>query len=432
MRLDMVACVKKELLFFLIGALIITSWSCTESKKTTKSDTPTAIPGLATITSVVTQTITPPSVRDSIDALESAIIAIRLSNTSLLHTPLSEDCRWPADFSKAPSQDTLVKMGISGALMSQGGSAAFERDPRTGLPRPTSPFYLLLKEKETLIQKTKPPRRNGHKNTLRAFGVVSLNNKEVAELERELAYTEKGFNKCTGLVRSSDKTFSRGIKEDYCPSEARKHTKLDLVKENKDALKEHRDNAKKNFAPLAKKVNRVFLANLDYLGAALTQITGAILKMSSAINNAKNEFRRLPPREVAMLVSRMENIKQIAPYFPQCISDNITIYKKLYSILREEYDDLLDEDEKKAARRTINRLLAAEIAYQEIHEKIAALASGEDVRFTEDEQARWERLAILYPSEPCPVDQDGINITKIAAMSVKAKRNSNKNMEAKP
>jgi len=273
-------------------------------------------------------------VRDTVDSLESALLAIRLSNMTLLHTPLSKDCQWPADFSKAPSQETLVKMGISGAVMSQGGSAAFERDPYTGLPRPTSPFYLLLKEKETLLKRTKRPRRNGHKNALRAFGVVSLNNKEVAELERELAYSEKGYKQCAGLVRSSDKTFSRGIKEDYCPSEARKHTKLDLIKENKDALKEDRDNAKKNYVPLAKKVNRIFLANLDYLGAALTQITGAILKMSSAINNVKNEFRRLPPREVAMLITRMENIKQIAPYFPQCISDNITIYKKLYSILR--------------------------------------------------------------------------------------------------
>jgi hypothetical protein len=432
MRVDVAACVKRNLFFFLIGALIITSWSCTEIKTTIKSDTPIALPGLATATSLVTQVITPASVRDTVDSLESALLAIRLSNMTLLHTPLSKDCQWPADFSKAPSQETLVKMGISGAVMSQGGSAAFERDPYTGLPRPTSPFYLLLKEKETLLKRTKRPRRNGHKNALRAFGVVSLNNKEVAELERELAYSEKGYKQCAGLVRSSDKTFSRGIKEDYCPSEARKHTKLDLIKENKDALKEDRDNAKKNYVPLAKKVNRIFLANLDYLGAALTQITGAILKMSSAINNVKNEFRRLPPREVAMLITRMENIKQIAPYFPQCISDHITIYKKLYSILREEYDDLLDDDEKKAAQQTFERILATEIAYQKIHKQIAALDRGEEVRFTEDEQALWERLAALYPSEPHKMDQDGENITRIVAMSFKTERNSYQGMEAKP
>jgi predicted transcriptional regulator len=390
---------KKMLCFLVIGGMVLSVWACATDKKSQKSDAPVAVPGLSTATSVIGQVITPASVRDTVDSLESALIAIRLSNTSLLHTPLSENCQWPAQMNNAPSSDTLLKMGVSGALASQGKSAAFEGDPRTGLPRPTSPLYLLLKEKETVLRRAKPPRRNGHRNALRAFGVVSLNNKEVEELERELVAYERGAKKCQGLIGTTAKTFQRGIKEKYCENKALKIVKLDGQWESKKA---ERDDARKQFAPLAKNVLRVTLANLDYLGVALTQMTGVIWKMSSAIKNAKKEFQKLSPREVAMMVSRLENIKKIAPYFPRYMSDQIKIYKDIYSVLKEDYDDLLDEDEKKVAQRILDRVETAELAYAGIREEIAALAVSEDEVFSNTELFTGDSLAAFESPEDRP------------------------------
>jgi hypothetical protein len=81
-----------------------------------------------------------------------------------------------------------------------------------------------------------------------------------------------------------------------------------------------RDYARKQFAPLAKNVLRVTLSNLIIGGLALTQMTGVNCVMSSAIKCKKRISENVPPREVAMKVSRLENIKKIAPYFPWRIS----------------------------------------------------------------------------------------------------------------
>jgi hypothetical protein len=258
----------------------------------------------------------------------------------------------------------------------------------------------MLKEKESLLKTVKLPRRNVHKNTLLAFGAVSLNKKEVEELERDLVANEKGFTKCQGLIRSDNKLFERGIKEKYCENRALRVMQLDPSrKAHRDALKESRDSAKKKFAPLAKNVSRITLAGMDYLGAALAQMTGTIVKMPSAINNARNEFNRLHPYEVAMMVSRLENIKRIAPYFPQYMSDHISIYKTLYTVLRNEYPDEVEGDGKKMSRQVWERVLAVEVAYASIKEKIDALSRGEEVNFAADEGEKWDRLAALFPSE---------------------------------
>jgi hypothetical protein len=355
---------------------------------------------LATITALIKQYFTPPSIRDTVDSVESAIIAINVSNKALLHTPLSEKCQWPSALSEVPSGDTLIKMGVSGAVMSQGKSISFERDPKTGLPRPTSPLYLMLKGKEKVLKEAKAPRRNFHKNALYAFGAVSLNNKEIKEIERDLAFNEKGYRKCEGLIRSDSKSFERGIKEGYCESKALKVMQIDPnIKAHRDSLKKEGELARKKFAPLARNVSRVSLAGMDYLAAALVEMTGTIVKMPSAINQANKEFRQLPPHEVAMMVSRLESIKRIAPYFPQYMSDHISIYKTLYSVLRDEYPDSIESGEKRAAQQVLERVKAVETAYEGVREKIAALGRGEEVHFTTDESRKWDRLATLFTSE---------------------------------
>lgn len=421
------SCFKKIGYCSLIAAVAISLWACAGSKST--SSTPTTVPGLTTATSLITQVITPASVRDTVDSLETALIAIRLSNRTLLHTPLSENCRWPLDLADMPSQDTLLKMGVSGALMSQGKSVAFERDPRTGLPRPTSPLYLMLKEKEVLLKRAKRPKQKCPKNALLAFGVVSMNNNEIAELERALVANEKGQKKCQGLIGASNKTFQKGIKEKYCDNKALKVVKLD---DQRETRKSEKADAKKEFAPLAKNVLRVTLANLDYMGAAMAQMTGAILKMPTAINNAKTEFKQLHPREVAMMVSRLENIKQIAPFFPQYMSDQITIYKKIYSVLKEDYDDLLDEDEKKAAQLILDRIVTIEIAYASVRDKIAALSRSENVSFSNEEQATWNRLSALYQPEYPQLENIDAMSQEIAIITDRTHKNLFAQREMRP
>lgn len=414
--------------YSLIAATALSLWGCANNKANTSS-TQTTVPGLTTVTSVIGQAITPASVRDTVDSLETALIAIRLSNTTLLHTPLSENCRWPLDLADMPSKNTLLKMGVSGALMSQGKSVAFERDPRTGLPRPTSPLYLMLKEKEKVLKRAKRPNQKCCRNTLRAFGRVSMDNDDIAALERELVALEKGQQKCQGLIGAGNKMFQKGIKEKYCENKALKVVKLDDQRETK---KQERVDAKKEFAPLARNVLRVTIANLDYMGAAMTQMTGTILKMSAAINNAKAEFKQLHPREVAMMVSRLENIKQIAPFFPQYMSDQITIYKKIYSVLRKDYDNLLDEDEKKTAQLILDRLEATEIAYAGVRDKIAALARNEKVSFSDEEQATWDRLSALYPLEYTPPDKINAMSKEIAIIANGTHKNFHAQTEMRP
>lgn len=421
------SCFRKIGYCSFVAATAISLWACASSKST--SSTPTTVLGLTTATSLITQVITPASVRDTVDSLETALIAIRLSNTTLLHTPLSENCRWPIELSKAPSNQMLVKMGVSGALMSQGKSAAFEIDKRTGLPRPTSPLYLMLKDKEKVLKRAKRPNQKCYRNALRAFGVVSMDNDDIAALERALVANEKGQQKCQGLIGANNKTFQKGIKEKYCESKALKVVKLD---DQSEASKIERDDAKKQFAPLARNVFRVTLANLDYMGAAMAQMTGSILKMSSAIKNAKTEFKQLRPREVAMMVSRLENIKQIAPFFPQYMSDQITIYKKIYSVLKEDYDDLLDEDEKKTAQLILDRIETLEIAYAGVRDKIAALARNENVSFSDEEKDTWNRLSALYQTEYPPPDKINAMSQEIAIIANGTDKNLLAQKEMRP
>lgn len=110
--------------------------------------------GCATITSLAEGAAESmrPTVMSSLDSFESAAMAIRLSNRVLKDIPIKEEDEWPFKLQGTTSGAGMAKMGLSLAGTALGGvTLPTEMDPETGFPRPTSAFYIFLKEREKML-----------------------------------------------------------------------------------------------------------------------------------------------------------------------------------------------------------------------------------------------------------------------------------------
>lgn len=360
----------------------------------------TLFSGCATGTALVEGVISPSSIKDTLDSVESAALAIRVSNQILLHKRLTEKCQWPEKLQQAPSNNTMLKMGVSGFAMSQGQDIPFEIDNVTGFPRPTSPLYLMLKERQSMINAVRVPKGSVvYKNALYAFGAVRGNQAEVAGLEKEMLMNEKGSIKCTNLVFSKNKISARELKEHYCNVNALKDPKLDYQKKEKAAVdKTELEQAKKKFQPLAKNLYRISLAGADFIAAAIAKLTVALYKAPSAIQNASDEVKKWKVLDVAMTVSRVKNMGQVISYFPKALKDQLMIHKTIISVMKDEYPDMSGE-EKEMTAQIIERISNVEIAFDQTQDKFGALTNGRDVQITAQEVEKWEKLAAAFPSE---------------------------------
>jgi len=370
--------------------------------------------GCATITAVAESALTPPSISDTVDSFESAALAIKTSNRILLYAPISELEEWPEKLYHAPSLENSLKMGISGFGASKGVTIPTEFDPETGFPRPTSPLYLLIKDRNQMLNKqlkktyvnyfknnpgapecaidNKTPDCSNpyaYRNPLMAYGTVSGNNMELAKLEQQIDQTANGFKECDAWVRKSKEG---DVAKAYCKDPALKDDdfKTMEIKKSKEQLEQDR----KTYGKLSKRVYQASVAGADFTTAAMTKIVATIVKFPAALKNAPNEIKGWKGAiNIAMILPRMKNLFTSIGTYKDNLGLQLTAYKTMYQQIEGSYGV---EEEKPVTKEAKMRIEQFEKEYAAISQRLDLLASGKDAAFTTAEISRWELMAAAY------------------------------------
>lgn len=376
----------------------------------------TQMSGCATGMSLIEGATTPASISSTLDSFESAALAIKISNRILLESPISEQEEWPAKLYKAPSLENAFKMALTGFGASKGVTIPTEFDPQTGFPRPTSPMYLLIKDRNAMLDKeinktyltafkkdpkslscaiVKPARdcvdKHAYRNPLSAYGVISNNSKAVAEMEKQLLMASNGYKECDAWVRKSK---SGDVEPVACKDKSIKSDDFEKNLEIKQS-KEEIEISKKNYGKLSKKVYMASLGGADFTAAAMTKLVVSIVKFPLAVQNAPQEVKGWKGAiNIAMLLPRIKNLAFSIGTYKDHLGNQMAAYKMMYNNLQDKYD-IKDDEKTKQAKLRIERF---ETAYREIEPKLSQLAKGENIELTPAEEMKWELLASSYPS----------------------------------
>jgi len=364
-----------------------------------------------------------PTVMASLDGVESAAMAIKLSNRVLMELPLSEQDEWPSKLSCAPSGAASLKMGLSLVLSTQGVTISTEIDPETGFPRPTSAFYIFLKERDYVLDKgcnqkdlkyfkSKPAKvyycalgkrkKKGtvndyvYRNVLMAYGVVTANKKEIMEMQRDIENTAKGFKTCTYFINKStmEITDEKIIKR-ACPDHAFKNEDIEKKLATKVREKQKdKAQAEKAYGKLAHKVYKTSVAGADFTAAAITKILSAIANGARAMPHIKKEFSGLKGAyNIAVLIPRAKNVFKSLYVYKNQLGFQLTVYKTMYRQIKGTYE--INDDE--PTERAFLRIKAVEDALAELEPKLNLALTGEPVEFTDTEVRRLDVLAAMFP-----------------------------------
>lgn len=363
-----------------------------------------------------------PTVMTAIDSFESAGMAIKLSNRVLLETPLSEQDEWPAKMYGVPSGTAMFKMGLSMLGSTQGVTIPTEMDPETGFPRPTSALYLFLKERDKMLDSEinnddSSFFRNGkdnylklgsrkkedtvdeyiYRNPLVAYGAVTGNNKEVLELQDDIKAEEKGYKSCSAFMRkTTEEVKDEKVKKANCPDMALKDEKT------KAKLTAHLEEKKKEVAELQKQhgnlANKVYNASVsgaDFTTASMVKIACAVVNGVRALPNIKNEFSGVKGiYNIAMIAPRIKNIIGSFGMYKDNLGMQLTVYRTMYNNIKEIGYEIKDDEPTKQALRRIEN---TETCLAEVEPKLMLLAEGKDVDFNDNEVAKLNVLAAVYP-----------------------------------
>ncbi len=364
-----------------------------------------------------------PTISAALDSFESAALAIKLSNRVLLKSPLSEQDTWPASLYGAPSGAAMVRGAFSmiGTLAGVPG-AAIEIDPETGFPRPASPLYIFLKDREKMLNKEvcaedvvyfksnaseiscplgsrkKPTTfdENVYRNVLMAYGVVTGNKEEMLKVESEVREMENGFGRCDAWAHKSKEG---DVKETFCKDPALKDDvlKASLVKGKKEDI----ESQKKAYQPLANKVYSVSVAGADFTVAASTKIICAIAVAIRAVPNIKNEIKGWKGAvNIALLPSRIKNVVSAFGIYRDNLGLQITAYKTMYNQIKGLGYEIKEEEPK--TKEALQRIEAAEPVVTALLPKIDQLLAGHDVEFTAQDLRNIDMVAKLYPTDGDP------------------------------
>jgi hypothetical protein len=370
--------------------------------------------GCATVTTVAESALTKPSISGTVDSFESAALAIAISNRILLRSPISEEEIWPEKLYHAPTAENSVKMAVAGAGGYHGVTIPTEFDKITGFPRPTSPFYIMLKDRNQILDKElkkdymiyfkKHPKKItcsiikkkrdcindlAYRNPLMAYGTIIGNNEELANLEKSVILMSKGYRECDAWVRKSKQgnIIPVACKDHGMKSEdANKALQIHKTKEEMEI-------ARKNYSRLSKRIYQASIAGADFTVAAVIKLGTAIVKFPEALKNADNEFKGwkgVVNRQ--MILPRLKNLFSAIGIYKDQLDIQLTIYKTMYDQISGKFD-IEDDSKTKEARSRIEHFTRA---YTDIAPKLDLLARGEPVEFSPHEIATWDDLAASY------------------------------------
>lgn len=373
------------------------------------------VSGCATVTAFTESALNKPSISDTVDSFESAALAIKTSNRILLHAPISEQDTWPEKLYHAPDMANALKMALSGIGSYYNVTIPTEFDPETGFPRPTSPLYIMIKDRNQMLDRElnkhyvaffsqnpnditcsiidKQPdcvNEFAYRNPLMAYGTITGNSLELVKLEQKVDLMSQGYRECDAWVRRSHEgdvvpaaCKDTGLKGD----EVERSMQINLTKEELEI-------ARKNYGRLSKRIYQASVAGADFTAAAVTKIGIAIIKFPRAVKNAQEEFSGWKGAvNTAMILPRLKNLFSAIDIYKTHLGTQLIAYKTMYKQLNEKYDTTDDEKTREAKTR-IERF---SVAYAKLAPKLEILARGGNVEFSVQEALQWERLAASYP-----------------------------------
>lgn len=376
-----------------------------------------------------------PTVMGALDSFESAAVAIKLSNRVLLRTPLSEQDNWPADLQGAPSGATMFKMGLALLGASQGVAVPMEMDEATGFPRPTSALYLFLKEREKMLdeqvskedaryfrgkpqdvyyrelgirKKPETVHEYAYRNPLMAYGVVANNQKEMMNLEAEIALAANGYTRCDAFLRKASADVDEEVKKAACKDPALTGEAIEaaLQEKNEDmALMEQ------NYGKLANKVYAASVAGADFSMAALLKIGCAVVNGIRALPNIQSEFDGVKGVfNAAMLFPRIKMVINSLGIYKDNLGLQYTTYKIMHQQIKGKYQ--LKEEEpgqEQQIKEAMQRIELAEAALAKLEPRLMLAFAGEDVQFTKEEARQLEQVAAMFPTT-------GVRLSQVASL----------------
>lgn len=157
-----------------------------------------------------------------------------------------------------------------------------------------------------------------------------------------------------------------------------------------------------NYGKLAGRVYDAAVAGADFSVAALVKIGCAIVNGARALPNIEEEFKGARGAyNLVLVTSRVKMIINAFGYYKDNLGLQYTAYTAMYQQIKGSYPELKDDDPatKGKTAQALQRIQLATTELQLLEPKLQLLAQGQLDQFTDDDLARLQRLAALYPDQ---------------------------------
>ncbi|MGE3259825.1 MAG: hypothetical protein AB7J94_09325, partial [Geobacter sp.] len=136
--------------------------------------------------------------------------------------------------------------------------------------------------------------------------------------------------------------------------------------------------------------------------AALVKIGCAIVNGARALPNIEEEFKGARGvYNLVLVTSRVKMIISAFGYYKNNLGLQYTAYTAMYQQIKGTYPELKDDDPsaKTKTAQALQRIQLATAELQLLEPKLQLLAQGQLNQFSDDDLARLQRLAALYPDQ---------------------------------
>jgi len=359
-----------------------------------------------------------PTIMATLDSFESGALAIKTSNKIMMEVPISEQTQWQGKLSSGVTGEGGVKMGAALFGSSQGVTIATEVDPESGFPRPTSALYLLIKERNTMLDKETPkgdviffkrqkanviyrdPGANKplvYRNLLMAYGTVMNNKDDVNKFQQKLEQLSVGFRQCDSWIKSSTEG---SVAPTFCKDSPLLKDETFRIQEVTKGLDEKTDLENK-YGKLAKNVYDATFAGADFSIACSVKLASALINGIRALPNAANEFKGLKGSyNMALLLPRIKNVVSSVGFYKDNLMIQLSAYKTMYQQIKGTYEIKEDPKEAQKTKEALHRMQQAESVLAAIEPKLQMAKAGMDVEFTDEEVGKLDQIIAQYPIQP--------------------------------
>lgn len=157
-----------------------------------------------------------------------------------------------------------------------------------------------------------------------------------------------------------------------------------------------------NYGKLAGRVYDAAVAGADFSVAALVKIGCAIVNGARALPNIENEFKGARGvYNLVLVTSRVKMIINAFGYYKDNLGLQYTAYTAMYQQIKGSYPELKDDEPVKNEKtaQALQRIQLATAELQQLEPKLQLLAQGQLDQVSDDDLARLQRLAALYPDQ---------------------------------